>query len=83
MFWSGISKVASTLWMTGLLVVVTTSNVAGVNAPRPAIACQADAARFCSVAQYDDARRVACLNQHHVSLSLACRRALAAAKRSA
>jgi hypothetical protein len=63
---------------TAAAALLVALNAGGNTAPNPhrvALACAQDTARLCPTEQGRMAR--ACLTQHHVSLSLACRQALA------
>ena len=76
---SGISRMGSRLVLSGMLVLGIGSPAQGGHAARVLAACAPDRARFCP-GEVLGAGSVACLDQHHVSLTLRCRRALAAAR---
>ena len=67
--------------ITGLcwLAIMLCAPARAAGGPQILSACKADQARFCAYAGSGVALQ-ACLAQHHVSLTLACRRALTSAR---
>lgn len=65
--------------MMSVLLFGAVGQALGADGVRRLIACRTDQTRYCP-GDSDTSPKLACLNQHHVSLSLSCRRALAAAR---
>ncbi len=61
------------------LTIMLSASARAAGGPQLLSACKADQARFC-VHEGSGVGLQACLAQHHVSLTLACRRALASAR---